>query len=212
MDDEDEDDDGRAVPARDAGRAAAQATRKRVHCAAPRAPRRAPALRAPSAPRCCTRACRRPALDLYEVQPGDELLFRRAGVPETVLRRLRRGLYRVESRDRPARPDRDRGGGAARRTSCAWRAQRQLRCVRVIHGKGLRSGSARAGAQEHSSTRCCAEPIRCSPSPRRARSPAAPARRWCCCKRAESPQPPLRAPDAHRSARSPSPPALRCGR
>ena len=35
--------------------------------------------------------------DLYEVQPGDELLFRRAGVPETVLRRLRRGTYRVES-------------------------------------------------------------------------------------------------------------------
>ena len=35
-------------------------------------------------------------VDLYEVQPGDELLFHRTGVPETLLRRLRRGLYRVD--------------------------------------------------------------------------------------------------------------------
>src|SRR5258706_534735 len=32
-----------------------------------------------------------------DIQPGDSLHFRRQGVPETVLRRLRRGDYRIES-------------------------------------------------------------------------------------------------------------------
>ena len=78
--------------------------------------------------------------DLYDVQPGDELLFRRAGVPEQVLRRLRRGLYRVES-------EIDLHGltvdAAAQQLSAFLRSARarELRCVRVIHGKGLRSGS-----------------------------------------------------------------------
>ncbi|HEX4024470.1 MAG TPA: Smr/MutS family protein [Steroidobacteraceae bacterium] len=81
-----------------------------------------------------------PGTDLYELQPGDELLFRRAGVPETVLRRLRRGHYRVDSEidlhgltvaDASARL------GAFLREARA----RDLRCVRVIHGKGLRSGT-----------------------------------------------------------------------
>ena len=78
--------------------------------------------------------------DLYEVQPGDELLFRRAGVPETVLRRLRRGQYRVED-------EIDLHGltvqEASEQLSAFLRAARarQLRCVRIIHGKGLRSGT-----------------------------------------------------------------------
>jgi DNA-nicking Smr family endonuclease len=78
--------------------------------------------------------------DLYEVQPGDELLFRRAGVPETVLRRLRRGTYRVES-------EIDLHGltvsQATAQLNHFLREARthQLRCVRVIHGKGLRSGT-----------------------------------------------------------------------
>jgi DNA-nicking Smr family endonuclease len=78
--------------------------------------------------------------DLYDVQPGDELLFRRAGVPETVLRRLRRGLYRIES-------EIDLHGltvsEAATQLQAFLRAARarELRCVRVIHGKGLRSGT-----------------------------------------------------------------------
>jgi DNA-nicking Smr family endonuclease len=78
--------------------------------------------------------------DLYEVQPGDELLFRRAGVPETVLRGLRRGTYRVES-------EIDLHGLTVSEATAQLnhflreaRAHR-LRCVRVIHGKGLRSGT-----------------------------------------------------------------------
>ncbi len=78
--------------------------------------------------------------DLYEVQPGDELLFRRPGVPEHVLRALRRGRYRVEA-------ETDLHGLNAAEAAAhlgqflrAARA-RDLRCVRIIHGKGLRSGA-----------------------------------------------------------------------
>ena len=78
--------------------------------------------------------------DLYDVQPGDELLFRRAGVPETVLRRLRRGSYRIES-------EIDLHGLTVSEATVQLSAflrtarAREWRCVRVIHGKGLRSGT-----------------------------------------------------------------------
>jgi DNA-nicking Smr family endonuclease len=78
--------------------------------------------------------------DLYDVQPGDELLFRRSGVPETVLRRLRRGSYRIES-------EIDLHGLTVSQAAAELHAflrtsrARALRCVRVIHGKGLRSGA-----------------------------------------------------------------------
>lgn len=78
--------------------------------------------------------------DLHEVQPGDELSFRRAGVPETVLRQLRRGLYRIES-------EIDLHGLTVSQAAAQLQAflkaarARELRCVRVIHGKGLRSGT-----------------------------------------------------------------------
>ncbi len=78
--------------------------------------------------------------DLYDVQPGDELSFRRAGVPETVLRQLRRGLYRIES-------EIDLHGLTVAEAAAQLHAflkdahVRELRCVRVIHGKGLRSGT-----------------------------------------------------------------------
>jgi DNA-nicking Smr family endonuclease len=78
--------------------------------------------------------------DLYDVQPGDELLFRRAGVPETVLRRLRRGHYRVEAEiDLHGMTVSEAAAnlGEFLRDSLA----RGMRCVRVIHGKGLRSGN-----------------------------------------------------------------------
>jgi DNA-nicking Smr family endonuclease len=79
-------------------------------------------------------------LDLHDVQPGDELLFRRAGVPESVLRGLRRGSYRIES-------EIDLHGLSVAQAAAHLHAflraarARQIRCVRVIHGKGLRSGS-----------------------------------------------------------------------
>ena len=61
-------------------------------------------------------------------------------MPETVLRRLRRGQYRVED-------EIDLHGltvqEASEQLSAFLRAARarQLRCVRIIHGKGLRSGT-----------------------------------------------------------------------
>ncbi len=76
---------------------------------------------------------------LIDAQPGDELLYRRPGVPETVLRRLRRGGYRVEA-------EIDLHGltgveGATRLAQFLQFARSErLVCVRIIHGKGLRSG------------------------------------------------------------------------
>jgi len=114
----------------------------------PRPPRAAPMRRRPR-PRASFARAERAAvlqeslgsgLDLHELQPGDELLYRRVGVPETVLRGLRRGQYRVES-------EIDLHGltvnEAAAQLGAFLRAARtrELRCVRVIHGKGLRSGT-----------------------------------------------------------------------
>jgi DNA-nicking Smr family endonuclease len=76
---------------------------------------------------------------LIDSQPGDELIYRRPGVPETVLRRLRRGDYRVE-----AELDLHGLTAAASAVQLAqflqYARNRRLVCVRVIHGKGLRSG------------------------------------------------------------------------
>jgi DNA-nicking Smr family endonuclease len=75
-----------------------------------------------------------------DAQPGDELHYRRAGVPESVLRGLRRGSYRVEA-------ELDLHGftgaqGAAQLAQFLQQARgRGMLCVRIIHGKGLRSGN-----------------------------------------------------------------------
>lgn len=70
---------------------------------------------------------------------GDALSFRRPGVQDSVLRKLRRGQYRTEA-------DIDLHGltlNDAKRELRAFLSEaieRQLRCVRIVHGKGLRSG------------------------------------------------------------------------
>jgi DNA-nicking Smr family endonuclease len=70
---------------------------------------------------------------------GEELVFQRAGVRAGVLRRLRRGDYRVQG-------EIDLHGltvaeaKQALREFLAQALLRQWRCVRIIHGKGLRSG------------------------------------------------------------------------
>lgn len=78
------------------------------------------------------------AADL-DVEFGEELLFRRHGIQDAVMRRLRRGWYRVESEldlhgltVPQAKP--------ALRDFLARAIARQSRCVRIIHGKGLGSG------------------------------------------------------------------------
>ena len=70
---------------------------------------------------------------------GDELVFHRGGLQSPVLRKLRRGQYRVQA-------ELDLHGLNVAEAKHALREflvdslHRQLRCVRIIHGKGLRSG------------------------------------------------------------------------
>jgi DNA-nicking Smr family endonuclease len=74
-----------------------------------------------------------------ELASGDELVYHRAGVQTSVLRKLRRGQYRVQA-------EIDLHGMTAAEAKQALREfladalDRQVRCVRIIHGKGLRSG------------------------------------------------------------------------
>ncbi len=74
------------------------------------------------------------------VAGGDELTFRRAGVRTQVLRQLRRGLIPVDD-------ELDLHGlsqAAARDRLADFLASRReagCRCVRIIHGKGYRSGA-----------------------------------------------------------------------
>jgi DNA-nicking Smr family endonuclease len=78
------------------------------------------------------------AADL-EVEAGDELAFRRDGVAESTLRRLRRGEYAI-------RDELDLHGmtqDEARHALADFLAEathQRRRCVRIIHGKGRGSG------------------------------------------------------------------------
>jgi len=71
---------------------------------------------------------------------GDELVFQRPGVRPSVLRKLRRGGYRVQGEIdlhgltvAEARP--------VLREFLAHALASRWRCVRIVHGKGLRSGN-----------------------------------------------------------------------
>ncbi len=70
---------------------------------------------------------------------GEELVFHRSGLQSPVLRKLRRGQYRVEA-------ELDLHGlnvaeaKHALREFLAEALHSHMRCVRIIHGKGLRSG------------------------------------------------------------------------
>jgi DNA-nicking Smr family endonuclease len=74
-----------------------------------------------------------------EVAGGDVASYARVGVRRSVLQKLRRGHYRIEA-------ELDLHGltvteaKAALRTFLAHALERGVRCVRIIHGKGLRSG------------------------------------------------------------------------
>lgn len=73
------------------------------------------------------------------LETGEELSFRRNDIPDSVLRRLRRGEYAVEA-------EIDLHGLNAAETRGALRdfigdaLDRGFTCVRIIHGKGRRSG------------------------------------------------------------------------
>ncbi len=115
---------------------------RRLRPAAPRPPKRKPRARAAFARRDEQEVLReslelRPG-DLF-VETGDEISFRRAGVGETVLRKLRRGEYRCEA-------ELDLHGYTTAQSKqelrefLATMMREHCRCVRIIHGKGLRSG------------------------------------------------------------------------
>ena len=70
---------------------------------------------------------------------GEEVAFRRQGVPERTLRDLRRGRYSIEEEIDLHGLNRTQAQ-AALKQFIIEAATRQLGCVRVIHGKGSRSG------------------------------------------------------------------------
>jgi DNA-nicking Smr family endonuclease len=80
-----------------------------------------------------------PADDAAPIDTGDEMAFRRVGVQETALRKLRRGQFRVEA-ECDLHGLRAEEAKAELRAFLAAAVARGLRCVRVIHGKGLGSG------------------------------------------------------------------------
>jgi DNA-nicking Smr family endonuclease len=110
--------------------------------------RTAPVRRAQARPRArFTRADRRAVLRESlegpqadpEVGSGEELSFRRPQIQLAVMRRLRRGEFRVE-REFDLHGFTVSEAKQALREFLADAVEHGVRCVRVIHGKGLRSG------------------------------------------------------------------------
>lgn len=79
-----------------------------------------------------------PAADL-DIQPGESMQFRQPGVPETVLRRLRRGDYRIDA-EIDLHGMRLAEARERLRQFLLAALARRLQCLRIVHGKGLRSG------------------------------------------------------------------------
>jgi DNA-nicking Smr family endonuclease len=106
----------------------------------PQAPRARPHARFTRADRA---AVLKESLDAAGADPqlagGEELVFHRPHIPRSVLRRLRRGEYRVQR-------EIDLHGLTVAEAKLALRQflvnalEQHVCCVRIIHGKGLRSG------------------------------------------------------------------------
>ena len=73
------------------------------------------------------------------LEAGDELTFRRTHVRDEMMRKLRRGQLAIEA-EIDLHGLRQHAAHAALRQFLNDCVHRSLRCVRVIHGKGLRSG------------------------------------------------------------------------
>lgn len=76
------------------------------------------------------------------LESGDTLQYRAPGLPDAVFRRLRRGQYRLELELDLHGLNREKAR-AAIATFLALCQDRDLRCVRIIHGKG--HGSPNSG-------------------------------------------------------------------
>lgn len=80
-----------------------------------------------------------PPADEAQLATGDELSFRRPHIPEAVLTQLRRGAFVVDGEiDLHGMTSAE--AKAALRTFLAECIEHRQRCVRVVHGKGRRSG------------------------------------------------------------------------
>lgn len=80
-----------------------------------------------------------PPADEAQLATGDELSFRRPHISETVLTKLRRGHYAVDAEiDLHGMTGAE--AKAALREFVAQAVTRRMSCVRIIHGKGRRSG------------------------------------------------------------------------
>ena len=81
------------------------------------------------------------AIDPAVHEVGEELLYLRDGHSPQLLKRLRRGTYSVEDEIDLHQMD-ERTARAVLDDFLAECRRRMLGCVRIVHGKGLRSGSA----------------------------------------------------------------------
>ena len=133
-----DDDDGEAHVFREAMRGVRRLKRAvTARRAAPKPPPQARFTRADQAE--VLRESLLPPADAAMLGTGDELSFRRAHVPEAVLTKLRRGEFAVDA-------EIDLHGMNAVEAKAALRefvgaaVERHMSCVRVIHGKGRRSG------------------------------------------------------------------------
>jgi DNA-nicking Smr family endonuclease len=80
-----------------------------------------------------------PVADPALLETGDEMSFRRPGIPDTLLRKLRRGHFSVDAEIDLHGLTSPQARNALREF-IAYEVTRGARCVRVIHGKGLGSG------------------------------------------------------------------------
>ena len=77
--------------------------------------------------------------DSADVETGEELVFRRAGISDRVFRKLRRGEFAVRD-EIDLHGLRSDEAKEALRAFIAECVHHRVQCVRVIHGKGLGSG------------------------------------------------------------------------
>jgi len=77
--------------------------------------------------------------ELLDVESGEELSYLRAGVGRPVLRKLRQGGYSIQA-EMDLHGMTSKQARAALREFMAECLTLDLRCVRIVHGKGLRSG------------------------------------------------------------------------
>lgn len=78
-------------------------------------------------------------IDFSSIETGEEISYLRDGLQKRVLTRLRRGHWRVEDEIDLHQMNLE-AATASIRSFLEEADQRRMSCVRIIHGKGLRSG------------------------------------------------------------------------